>query len=73
MQHVEQIENNPHCEAIQDYMKQKTGARSVPRVFINGRFFGGGDATVSAAELSVHQANTAAEAVCVQRATTAAR
>lgn len=47
MQHVEQIENNPYCDAIQDYMKEKTGARSVPRVFVNGKFFGGGDDTVS--------------------------
>ncbi|CDJ37810.1 glutaredoxin, putative [Eimeria tenella] len=45
--HVEQIENNPHCNAIQDYLKEKTGARSVPRVFINGTFFGGGDDTVA--------------------------
>ncbi|CDJ59662.1 glutaredoxin, putative [Eimeria maxima] len=44
--HVEQIENNPFCDAIQDYLKTKTGARSVPRVFINGKFFGGGDDTV---------------------------
>lgn len=46
--HVEHIENNPYCDAIQDYMNEKTGARSVPRVFVNGRFFGGGEATVAA-------------------------
>merc|ERR1712127_975249 len=28
---------------IEDYMGKITGARSVPRVFINGRFEGGGD------------------------------
>ncbi|CDI81635.1 glutaredoxin, putative [Eimeria praecox] len=44
--HVEQIEDNPFCDAIQDYLKTKTGARSVPRVFLNGKFFGGGDDTV---------------------------
>lgn len=46
LQHVEQIEDNPFCDTIQDYLKTKTGARSVPRVFINGKFFGGGDDTV---------------------------
>lgn len=56
---MEQIENNPHCNAIQDYLKEKTGARSVPRVFINGTFFGGGDDTVS--WLSVHLKNTATD------------
>lgn len=45
--HVEQIENSPYCDAIQDYLKGKTGARSVPRVFVNGKFFGGGDDTVA--------------------------
>ncbi|CDJ53028.1 glutaredoxin, putative [Eimeria brunetti] len=44
--HVEQIEDNPLCDSIQDYLKTKTGARSVPRVFLNGKFFGGGDDTV---------------------------
>ena len=34
---------------IQDYMKQKTGARSVPRVFIHGKFYGGGDDTAAGA------------------------
>jgi len=29
--------------AIQDYMETKTGARSVPRVFIGGEFVGGSD------------------------------
>lgn len=33
--------------AIQDYMLEKTGARSVPRVFINGKFVGGGDDIVA--------------------------
>ena len=35
---------------IQDYMKTKTGARSVPRVFINGKFYGGGDETAAGAK-----------------------
>ncbi|PFH33372.1 putative glutaredoxin [Besnoitia besnoiti] len=46
--HVEQIENNPYMDAIQDYLGKKTGARSVPRVFIGGQFLGGGDDTVRA-------------------------
>ncbi|XP_061192584.1 uncharacterized protein LOC133200796 [Saccostrea echinata] len=43
---VIEIENDPQCSAIQDYMKKKTGASSVPRVFINGNFIGGGDDVV---------------------------
>ncbi len=30
------------CNAIQDYLLSITGARSVPRVFINGKCIGGG-------------------------------
>lgn len=44
--HIEEIENNPKVDDIQDYLKEKTGARSVPRVFIGHTFFGGGDDTV---------------------------
>ena len=40
---VMEIEDREDCQAIQDYMASKTGARSVPRVFINGNFQGGGD------------------------------
>lgn len=32
---------------VQDYMKVKTGARSVPRVFIGGEFVGGADDTLA--------------------------
>jgi len=32
---------------IQDIMYNKTGARSVPRVFVQGKFVGGGDKTVA--------------------------
>mmetsp|Transcript_144075 Transcript_144075/g.264769 ORF Transcript_144075/g.264769 Transcript_144075/m.264769 type:complete len:251 (-) Transcript_144075:378-1130(-) len=32
---------------VQDYMKEKTGARSVPRVFIGGKFVGGADDTLA--------------------------
>ena len=40
---VLEIEDREDCQAIQDYMMKLTGARSVPRVFINGKFEGGGD------------------------------
>jgi len=33
-------------DEIQDYLQKKTGARSVPRVFVEGKFIGGGDDTV---------------------------
>lgn len=39
------IENEPEMDAIQDYMLSLTGGRSVPRVFINGKFVGGCDDT----------------------------
>ncbi len=32
-------------EAIQSYMKQLTGASSVPRVFVGGKVLGGNDDT----------------------------
>ena len=35
--------------AVQDYLGEKTGAKSVPRVFIAGKFIGGGDDTAAAA------------------------
>jgi len=43
-----EIENRPDCQEIQDYLGSITGGRSVPRVFINGKFFGGGDETAAA-------------------------
>merc|ERR1711915_95423 len=42
------IENRSDCAEIQDYCKQLTGARSVPRVFISGKCIGGGDETAAA-------------------------
>merc|ERR1711934_853187 len=44
---VLEIENRKDCAQIQAYMKQKTGAQSVPRVFVNGNFIGGGDDVVA--------------------------
>jgi glutaredoxin 3 len=40
---VLEIENDPEVNAIQDYLASITGGRSVPRVFIDGVFIGGGD------------------------------
>ncbi|XP_071845450.1 glutaredoxin-1-like [Apostichopus japonicus] len=37
-----EIENRDDCSDIQDYLLSLTGGRSVPRVFINGKFVGGG-------------------------------
>lgn len=34
-------------DAVQDYMQELTGARSVPRVFIGGKFVGGADDTIA--------------------------
>ncbi|CEF65105.1 Glutaredoxin-1 [Strongyloides ratti] len=42
------IENHPEMNAIQDYMGVLTGSRSVPKVFIGGKYLGGGDDTVAA-------------------------
>mmetsp|Transcript_9941 Transcript_9941/g.10970 ORF Transcript_9941/g.10970 Transcript_9941/m.10970 type:complete len:105 (-) Transcript_9941:113-427(-) len=44
---VVEIDQRDDCSAIQDYLGQLTGARSVPRVFVNGKFVGGGDDTVA--------------------------
>ncbi|KAK7115800.1 hypothetical protein V1264_001612 [Littorina saxatilis] len=45
---VMEIENDPNCEAMQSELEKLTGGRSVPRVFINQKFIGGGDEVVSA-------------------------
>ena len=42
-----EIENDPDCQEIQDYMMAMTGARTVPRVFIGGKCIGGGNETAS--------------------------
>jgi len=42
---VIEIEKRPDCGEIQTYLKQLTGASSVPRVFIGGKCIGGGDDT----------------------------
>lgn len=42
-----EIEERPDCQEIQEHMKSITGGSSVPRVFINGKFAGGGDDMVA--------------------------
>lgn len=44
------IDGNPDMEYIQDYLKELTGDRTVPRVFIGGQFFGGNAETTAGAE-----------------------
>ncbi|KAK0051339.1 glutaredoxin-1 [Biomphalaria pfeifferi] len=44
---VLEIDELSNCSAIQDYLQKLTGARSVPRVFINQKFVGGGDDVVA--------------------------
>ena len=44
-----QLDREDDCQEYQDALKDMTGGRSVPRVFINGKFLGGGDETAAAA------------------------
>jgi len=43
---IMEIEKRPDGGEIQTYMRELTGASSVPRVFIDGKCIGGGDDTV---------------------------
>ncbi|XP_076443248.1 uncharacterized protein LOC143281872 [Babylonia areolata] len=45
---VMEIEDNPHCDLIQDHLHKLTGAKTVPRVFINQQCVGGGDDVAAA-------------------------
>lgn len=40
-----ELEKRPDCSEIQAYLRELTGASSVPRVFIGGKCIGGGDDT----------------------------
>jgi len=42
---VVELDERDDGNAIQDYLGQLTGGRSVPRVFVGGKFIGGGDGT----------------------------
>merc|ERR1719376_1295825 len=44
---VMELDKRADGSKVQDIMFDKTGARSVPRVFVNGKFVGGGDKTVA--------------------------
>lgn len=44
------IDGRTDSEEIQDYCKEITGGRTVPRVFINGKFIGGCDDTLKLLE-----------------------
>ncbi|KAL3148611.1 hypothetical protein ABBQ38_014039 [Trebouxia sp. C0009 RCD-2024] len=44
---VVELDERQDGDAIQDYLNQITGGRSVPRVFVSGKFIGGGDDTVA--------------------------
>ena len=46
---VIELDNRDDGAAIQAYLGKVTGATSVPRVFIGGKFIGGGDDTVALA------------------------
>eukprot|EP00929_Paragymnodinium_shiwhaense_P113948 TRINITY_DN82266_c0_g1_i1.p1 TRINITY_DN82266_c0_g1~~TRINITY_DN82266_c0_g1_i1.p1 ORF type:complete len:164 (-),score=59.03 TRINITY_DN82266_c0_g1_i1:196-687(-) len=41
-----ELDERDDTDAMQDALLEKTGGRSVPRVFIGGKFIGGGDDTV---------------------------
>ncbi|CRL00806.1 CLUMA_CG014058, isoform A [Clunio marinus] len=38
-----ELDGRPDCQAIQNVLGEMTGAKTVPRVFIDGNFIGGGD------------------------------
>ena len=42
-----ELDERKDGDQIQDYLLELTGARTVPRVFVNGEFVGGGDDTVA--------------------------
>ncbi|KAG2486533.1 hypothetical protein HYH03_014834 [Edaphochlamys debaryana] len=46
---VVELDRRSDGSSVQDALGQVTGGRTVPRVFINGRFLGGGDDTAAAA------------------------
>lgn len=46
---IMELDNRDDGNAIQDVLLDLTGARSVPRVFIDGEFIGGGDDTAALA------------------------
>merc|ERR1711887_8678 len=49
-----------NADKIQDALLKLTGGRSVPRVFIHGKFFGGGDETAAGCRNGTFQKKVAA-------------
>ncbi|KAK9814987.1 hypothetical protein WJX73_003904 [Symbiochloris irregularis] len=47
--HVVELDQRSDTDSLQDYLLEITGGRSVPRVFVDGQFIGGGDDTVQLA------------------------
>ena len=45
-----ELDTRADGQDIQDIMLSMTGARSVPRVFVKGKFVGGGDDTCALAQ-----------------------
>eukprot|EP00198_Chlamydomonas_reinhardtii_P013662 XP_001702999.1 glutaredoxin, CPYC type [Chlamydomonas reinhardtii] len=46
---VIELDGRADMDEMQDALRELTGARSVPRVFVGGKFLGGGDDTAAAA------------------------
>lgn len=46
---VLEIEDRPDMNSLQNELASRTGGRSVPRVFVDGEFIGGGDETAALA------------------------
>ncbi len=53
LQHVWHFQDDPRADDIQDVFEKMTGAGTVPRVFIGGKFVGGCDETVCTAFMLV--------------------
>ena len=49
------IDKRDNCEKMQKYMARLTGGRSVPRVFVGGKFVGGGDEIETAHRYVLHR------------------
>ena len=44
---IKNIEGDPQADKIQAYMNVLTGGKTVPRVFVGGKFIGGGTETAT--------------------------
>ncbi|CAG9465079.1 unnamed protein product [Pedinophyceae sp. YPF-701] len=57
---VLEMDGLPECDDLQDELLSMTGGRTVPRVFIGGKFVGGGDETAALARAGKLEAMIAA-------------